>query len=63
MTKKPYRSHQEATIESFRRDPQFAAAYLNAILADGDQDELLTALRYMAALEYSAVPGFPLSRE
>lgn len=42
------RSHEEATIESFRRAPQFAAEYLNAILADGDQQELLTALRYLA---------------
>ncbi len=42
------RSHEEATIESFRRDPGFAAEYLNAILEDGDQQELMTALRYMA---------------
>ena len=42
------RSHEQATIESFRRDPQFAAEYLNAILEDGDQEELMTALRYMA---------------
>jgi probable addiction module antidote protein len=44
----PYRSHEEATIESFRKDPKFAAEYLNAILEDGDQAELLVALRYMA---------------
>ncbi|WP_085953071.1 helix-turn-helix domain-containing transcriptional regulator [Candidatus Accumulibacter phosphatis] len=36
------------TIESFRRDPIFAAEYLNAVLEDGDQTELLNALRYMA---------------
>ena len=46
---KPYRSHEEATIESFRRDPEFAAEYLNAVLADGDQEELLVALRRVAA--------------
>jgi probable addiction module antidote protein len=43
-----HRSHAEATIESFRKDPQFAAEYLNAILEDGDQQEILTALRYLA---------------
>jgi len=45
---KPFRHHEEATIESFRNDPEFAAEYLNAILADGDREELLLALRYMA---------------
>lgn len=40
-------THDEATIESFRRDPKFAAAYLNAILKDGDQCELLSGLRYV----------------
>ena len=44
----PYRSHESATIESFRRDPRFAAEYLNAVLAEGDQEELMLALRYMA---------------
>ncbi len=44
----PYRRHEEATIESFRNDPEFAAEYLNAVLEDGDQEELLLALRYMA---------------
>lgn len=42
------RTHDEATIESFRKDPAFAAEYLNAILEDGDQAELMVALRYMA---------------
>ena len=42
------KAHEDATIESFRRDPAFAAEYLNAVLEDGDQTELLTALRYMA---------------
>jgi probable addiction module antidote protein len=48
MSNKPYRSHEEATIESFQKDPHFAAEYLNAVLEDGDQQELLVALRYMA---------------
>ena len=42
------RDHEEATLASFRRDPRFAAAYLNAVLVDGDQSELMVALRYMA---------------
>ena len=44
----PYRTHEEATIASFRDDPEFAAEYLNAVLEDGDQQELLLALRRMA---------------
>ncbi len=48
MSKKPHRDHEEATIEGFRRDPRFAAEYLNAILEDGDQQELMIALRYLA---------------
>jgi probable addiction module antidote protein len=43
------RSHEEASIESFRRDPRFAAEYLNAVLEDGDQGELMLALRRMAS--------------
>jgi probable addiction module antidote protein len=42
------RGHEEATIESLGRDPEFAAAYLNAVLADGSVDELLLALRRAA---------------
>ena len=42
------RTHEEATIASFRRDPHFAAEYLNTVLEEGDQQELMTALRYMA---------------
>jgi probable addiction module antidote protein len=43
------RSHAEATLESFRRNPRFAAEYMNAVLEDGDREELLVALRYMAS--------------
>jgi probable addiction module antidote protein len=42
------RSHEGATIESFRKDPAFAAEYLNSVLEDGDQKELLLALRRMS---------------
>jgi probable addiction module antidote protein len=42
------RSHEEATLESFRKDPSFAAEYLNAVFEDGDQEELMLALRRMS---------------
>lgn len=41
------RSHDDAMIELFRDDPSLAAATLDAILADGDQGELLVTLRQM----------------
>jgi len=46
---KPYVTHEEATIGSFRDDPDYAAEYLNAVLEDGDQEELMLALRRVAA--------------
>ena len=42
---KPHVPHHEVAVESFRRDPKFAAAYLNAVLEDGDRAELMIALR------------------
>ena len=45
---KPSRSHEEATIESFRKDPSFAAEFLNAVLEDGDQEEVMLALRRLS---------------
>lgn len=42
------RDHELATIESLRADPDFAAAYLDAVLDDGDQAEFLLALRRLA---------------
>lgn len=42
------RDHEEATIASLRADPGFAAAYLDAVLEDGDQDEFLLALRRLS---------------
>lgn len=44
---KPYRSHDEATAELFREDPALAAEYLDAVLEDGDQAEVLIALRHI----------------
>ena len=49
VTRKPAsRSHDDATVASFRRDRKFAAAYLDQILADGDQQELMLALRRLS---------------
>ena len=42
------RPHEEAKVESFRKDPAYAAEYLNAVLADGDQEEFMVTLRYLA---------------
>ena len=33
-------SHDEAMIRSFIRDPEYANYYLNAVIADGDNDEI-----------------------
>lgn len=44
----PWRNHEDAVVESFRKDPKFAVEYLNAIFAEGDQPELLLALRLLA---------------
>ena len=41
------RSHDDAMAEYFQEDPAYAMQLLNAILADGDQAELLTILRQM----------------
>jgi len=42
------RPHEEALIEELRNDPEYTAGYLNAVLQDGDQQELMTALRRVA---------------
>lgn len=42
------RNHEDAMIESLRSDPAFAAAYLDSILEDGDQEEFLLALRRLS---------------
>jgi probable addiction module antidote protein len=41
------KSHDEAMAELYRDDPDYAAQLLNSILEDGDQSELLAALRQM----------------
>jgi len=50
------RGHEQATIESLRRDRKFAAAYLDDVLADGDQHELMLALRRLSEA-FGGVPG------
>ena len=48
-------SHEEATIQEFKKDPHEAAAYLSAVLEDGDQEEVLLALRRITAA-FGGVP-------
>ena len=42
------RAHDEAMAELFKEDPAYALELLNDILEDGEQGELLIALRQMA---------------
>lgn len=42
------RTHEDATVASLQADPKFAAAYLDAVLEDGDQEEFLLALRRLS---------------
>jgi putative addiction module killer protein len=42
------RPHDDAVAERFREDPAYAVELLNDILKDGDQGEVLIALRVMA---------------
>lgn len=44
----PFRSHEDATVEGFVRDPDYAAAYLDAVLREGDEAELRLALQRLA---------------
>lgn len=46
--RKRSRTHEEAVVESLRRDPDYAAEYLSALLEDGDQEELMLGLRRLA---------------
>lgn len=41
------RLHDDAMAEAFRKDPAYAVELLNSILEDGDQGELLIALRQL----------------
>ena len=42
------RTNEEATTEMFQRDPELAAEYLNSVLHDGDETDLLIALRSLS---------------
>ena len=53
MNDKP---HDQAMAELYRSDPTYAAQLLSSILEDGDQAELLIALRQMAQA-YGGVPA------
>jgi probable addiction module antidote protein len=46
--KVPYVSHESTAIESLKKDPEFVAEYLNSVLEDGTQEELMLALRRLA---------------
>lgn len=55
-------SHDDAMAALFRDDPGLAAATLDAILADGDQGELLVTLRQMAKV-FGGVPAVAKSAD
>lgn len=42
---KTYISHEEATIVSFKKTPNYAAGYLNVVIGEWRQEKLLLALR------------------
>ena len=43
------RAHDEAMAELFQEDTAFATEYINNVLADGTQEDLMIALRQVAA--------------
>ena len=47
MPQTPARSHEQASVEAFQADPDYAAAFFSAVLEDGDQQEVMIALRRM----------------
>ena len=53
------RAHDESMAELFREDPAFATKYLNDVFEEGDQADLLVALRQMA----QAFGGVPVIAE
>lgn len=53
------RAHDDAMAELFREDPDFATQYLNDILEEGEQADLLIALRQIA----KAFGGIPAIAE
>jgi probable addiction module antidote protein len=50
------RLHDDAMAELFQTDPGLAAEYLNSLLQDGEQADLLIALRQMAKA-FGGVPA------
>ncbi|MEF8733024.1 MAG: addiction module antidote protein [Candidatus Accumulibacter meliphilus] len=50
------RAHDDAMAEIFREDLVFATQYLNDVLEEGDQPDLLIALRQIAKA-YGGVPA------
>jgi probable addiction module antidote protein len=50
------RSHDEAMAELLLEDPAFATEYLNSVLEDGEQPDLLVALRQMTKA-FGGVPA------
>jgi probable addiction module antidote protein len=42
------RAHDEAMAELFRADPAFAIEYLNSVIEEGEQADVLIALRQIA---------------
>ena len=45
---KKHRTHEEASMDMFRNDPELAAEYLKSVLADGDEADLMLALRSLS---------------
>ena len=41
-------SDEDRAIDELRRNPAYASEYLNSVLEDGDQEELMLALRRMS---------------
>lgn len=56
------RAHDTAMAEVFRNDPAYAVELLNSILEDGEQAELLIALRQMAEA-FGGIRGVAKSAE
>lgn len=58
------RPHDDAMASLFREDPALTAATLDAILADGDQEELLVAVRQInMAFGGTSVSATPCSED
>jgi DNA-binding phage protein len=56
MNRQIDRPHDDAMAETFGKDPALAADMLTAILADGDHEELLVALRQIARAKIALEP-------